>query len=177
MILTMHSVVAAATANQISNTWIAWLAALISHFILDAIPHREYSLENIKYGWRSKKFWFLAIKIFIDLVAGFIFIIIFTRDRSNLFKNIIAGFIGLIPDGLTILYYITKKNNLNQFFSGRTIQETTPSPVNSFWIIINKGLEKFYLGFHNKLHMMKMPHLWWSIANQFIIFLTALLTF
>jgi hypothetical protein len=84
---------------------------------------------------------------------------------------------GLIPDGLTVLYYITKKNNLNQFFSRHAIQETTLSPVNSFWIIINKGLEKFYLGFHNKLHMMKMPHLWWSIVNQFIIFLTALLTF
>lgn len=177
MILTMHSVVAAATANQISNTWIAWLAALITHFILDAIPHREYSLENIKCGWRSKKFWFLAIKIFIDLIAGFVFIIIFTRDRSNLFKNIIAGFIGLIPDGLTVLYYITKKNSLNQFFSGHTIQEATPSSANSFWMIINKSLEKFYLGFHNKLHIMKMPHLWWSIANQFVIFLTALLTF
>ena len=103
MILTMHSVVGAAIANQISNPWIAWLSAFISHFVLDSIPHREYSLENAKYGWKSKKFWILAVKILIDLLAGFAFIIIFTQDRSNLPKNIIAGFAGLIPDGLTVL--------------------------------------------------------------------------
>lgn len=176
MILTIHSVVAAATANQIAIPWIAWLAAFISHFILDAIPHREYSLENAKYGWKNKKFWILAIKVAIDLIAGFIFIIVFTHDRSNLFKNIVAGFIGLIPDGLTILYYITKKNSLNQFLSGQFIHGALSFPIHSFWNIINKSLEKFYFGFHNKLHLIKMPSLLWGIINQFIILLTALLT-
>ena len=176
MILTMHSVVGAAIANQISNPWIAWLSAFISHFVLDSIPHREYSLENAKYGWKSKKFWILAVKILIDLLAGFAFIIIFTQDRSNLPKNIIAGFAGLIPDGLTVLYYITKKKDINQFFSNTTVQRA-PLFGGSFWRTINKGLEKFYFGFHKKFHVVKMPRLLWGIANQLIIFLTALLSF
>ena len=169
MILTIHAVAGAAVANQFQNKLIAWVLAFLSHFLLDAIPHREYSLENVKFGFRSRKFWKLAAKVLFDLLLGFILIIIFTKQRSNLIHNLFGGFCALIPDGLTFLWVIIRDNNLKKFFSEKIIVEDNSKPTDKLLQTLNNLLEKFYHRYHNNLHWFKNTPLFWGIFSQFLI--------
>ena len=155
MILTIHAVAGAAVANQFQNKLIAWVLAFLSHFLLDAIPHKDYDLSNAKLGLRDKKFWMFILKAMIDLLIGFILIIIFTKEMSNLKHNLIGGFIALIPDGLTLLYFIIKPNN-------------------KILKILSAILEKFYYNFHKSLGWLENTPLFWGILSQVIILIISL---
>ena len=170
----IHAVAGAAVANQFQNKLIAWVLAFLSHFILDAIPHREYSLENVKYGFKSKKFRKLALKILIDLLLGFILIIIFTKQRSNLSQNLIGGFCALIPDGLTLLWVIIKDDNLSKFFNRQRAIKNDFKPFNKFFQILDNLLGKFYYNCHNILHWLKKPPLFWGIFSQVFILIISI---
>ncbi len=174
MILTIHAVAGAAVANQFQNKLIAWVLAFLSHFLLDAIPHREYSLENVKFGFRSREFWKVAIKVLIDLISGFILIIIFTKETGNLSQNLMGGFCALIPDGLTLLWVIIKDDNLIKFFRGQQVIKDNSKPANKFLQIIKNPLEKFYHNCHNNLHWLKNTPLFWGILNQVFILIISL---
>lgn len=174
MILTIHAIAGAAVANQFQNKLIAWILAFLSHFLLDAIPHREYSLENVKFGFKSQEFLRLAIKILIDLISGFILIIIFTKQTSNLPQNLIGGFCALIPDGLSVLWIIIKNNNLRKFFGKQEIIRDNTKLINRFLQILENILEKFYHNCHNNLHWLKNTPLFWGILSQVIILIISL---
>lgn len=169
MILTIHALAGAAVANQFHNKLIAWILAFLSHFLLDAIPHREYSLENVKFGFKSREFQKLAIKILIDLILGFILIIIFTKERSNLFQNLIGGFCALIPDGLSVFWAMVKNDNLRKFFSKQSTIKDNAKPINNFLQILENLLGKFYHNCHNNLHWFKKTPLFWGIFSQILI--------
>lgn len=174
MILTIHALAGAAVANQFHNKLIACILAFLSHFLLDAIPHREYSLENVKFGFKSQEFLRLAIKILIDLVLGFILIIIFTKERSNLFQNLIGGFCALIPDGLSVLWAMVKNDNLRKFFNQQPSIENNSKPINNFLQALENILNKFYHNCHNNLHWLKNTPLFWGILSQVLILLMSL---
>ncbi|MFA5386381.1 MAG: hypothetical protein WC297_01840 [Candidatus Paceibacterota bacterium] len=70
MILTPHILVGAAIGLKIKNPWLGFLAGLISHLILDAIPHREYGQEDS--GKKIKAMRFSTIlKVLLDISIGF----------------------------------------------------------------------------------------------------------
>lgn len=150
MILTVHTIAAASISNQFKNKYIGWSMALLSHFILDAIPHSEYSIMNPLFG----------LFFFLDLFTGFVLIIIFTRNKNNLLKNLIAGIIGICPDGFTLLYIIFANYDLFQIG------------------ILNKitnGLTIFYKQFHNLIHAPKTHNLFLGIITQLIISIISLI--
>jgi len=160
----------AAIANQFKNPLLGWLFAFFSHFILDLIPHCEYSLEDAKLGWKNKKFWFVAFKLLLDFGAGFLFIIIFTQNKSNLLNNLAGGFFGILADGFSLVAYLIKNQNWKKLFLGMIIEKTKEKPKN-FLEKIGEG----YIKSHHFLHFNKKPPLLWGLFNQIIIFLTALL--
>jgi len=160
----------AAIANQFKNPLLGCLLAFFSHFILDLIPHREYSLKDAKLGWKNKRFWLVAFELLLDFGAGFLFIIIFTQNKSNLLNNLMGGFFGILPDGFSLIIYLIKNQNWKKLFLGMIIEKNQEKPKN-FLEKIGEG----YIKFHHSLHFNKKPHLLWGIFNQIIILLTALL--
>jgi len=56
MLLTPHILVGALIGFKIQNPWLVFILAIISHFALDAIPHREYDIKALKKKKIDKQF-------------------------------------------------------------------------------------------------------------------------
>jgi len=101
MLLIVHLLAGAAIASEIKTVPLALLLAFLSHFVLDSIPHWEYSIENIE----SKK-WVKSLpdffKVAMDFSAGLMIILLYTRNSI-----IIAGALfAASNDGLAFLNLI-----------------------------------------------------------------------
>lgn len=120
MIFTTHAIAGAAVAKLFStNPAAAFIAAFLSHFILDAIPHRDYNLLSRKINpsdplngdmvW-GKKFIIDILKISIDIAAGITLSLLFIKSQSTYQTSVIIfGAIGgILPDGLHFLYWKLK---------------------------------------------------------------------
>ena len=99
MILFCHLLVGAAIAAKIQIIPLALVLALLSHYVLDFIPHWEYSIDNIlEKRWKKAKLDFL--KGALDLCLGILIIFAILKNQPI----ILAGaFLAVLPDGLTLL--------------------------------------------------------------------------
>ena len=90
--------------------------AFLSHILLDRIPHWEYSIEPLKQIKTKGIKYCLPIIRRVALDAGLglivlIFAISLSRDNHPLDIYIIGGFFGALPDGLSFLMFLAKKNS------------------------------------------------------------------
>jgi len=171
MILTIHALVGAAITTQIRITWLAWLLAFFSHFLLDCIPHHDYSLKGVELGWKNKKFWWVIFKVALDLALGFILIIIFSQNKRNLINIIIGGLLGILPDGFNVISRLLRNQNWKKFLSGAAIEGGLETKTG----IVSKTTG-FYIQSHESLQFFsKKPQKLWGIINQIIVLLTALI--
>ena len=99
MILFVHLLFGAAIGNIISNPFLAILLAFLGHYLLDFIPHIDYSIENI-----VKKQWSKAIpdfiKVAIDIILGLLAIFFLSKNHPIIY---VCAFFGILPDGLSLL--------------------------------------------------------------------------
>lgn len=128
MILSSHIIVASAATNyfvnqpvSFLNSAIIFIISLISHYLLDAIPHWDYKLLSILDNDSKTEKVFIAKKIFIikDLAKNFLdgglglAIAFFIIGGQFYFKKIfMIGIIvlgSLLPDLLEVFYIIFKK--------------------------------------------------------------------
>jgi len=88
----------AAIGSNINNIFIAIGLAILGHYFLDAFPHIEYKVDNIK-----AKLWKKAvpdfIKIFFDILIGLLLILFFSK---NTFSIYICVFAAILPDMLSL---------------------------------------------------------------------------
>jgi hypothetical protein len=104
MILLTHLLAGAVIGTKIKLLWVAIVLSLMSHYLLDSIPHSEYNIKNIEEKlW--KKSYIDFIKVFTDFALG-ISIIFLLSDNSPLVY--ICALVALIPDGLALLSRIFK---------------------------------------------------------------------
>ena len=116
MTLTTHAVVGATIASTMpSHPVLGFALAFTSHFLLDAIPHWDYSLnshvkddsnhlnDNMQI---NKNFFFDLIKIGIDMLLGFLLVLfIFALHGSQLTWIPLIGLVGgVLPDLLQFIY-------------------------------------------------------------------------
>ena len=98
MVIIPHMLAGAAIGAHSPNVWAAFCFGLLSHYLLDSLPHWEY-LDSLKVSKFSQ-----LIKIFIDFIIGSI-IIVFLFLSSSFNIIIISGIIGaLLPDFIEFLY-------------------------------------------------------------------------
>ncbi len=99
MILLAHMLFGAAIGASISNPFLAIMLAFLGHYFLDAFPHIEYPINNIR-----NKNWKKAapdiLKVFIDFSLAVVIIFLFSKNQPIVY---ICAFIALIPDSLTII--------------------------------------------------------------------------
>lgn len=140
MVLTPHAIIGAAVARAFpTNPLLAFTAALVSHFLLDAIPHWHYSLrsqtkdplsqlnDDMKIG---SPFFFDLIRTGADFWLGFILtFLLFPASDSSLLTTNLAGIIGgVLPDPLQFVYWKIRKEPL-------------------------RSLQRFHLGVHSKIYI------------------------
>ena len=115
MILTPHIIIGAAIGAKTHNLGLIIILGLLSHVILDKIPHWDYTFSNILNFPRTKNFKMLTIdliKIAIDGLIGLliVFLILWQKKLLNFshLPFILLGiFISVLPDiilGFLILF-------------------------------------------------------------------------
>jgi len=99
MILAVHFLFGAALVLNINYLPLALLVAFFSHYLLDSLPHFEYSIENIqRKRWRESFDDFL--KVFLDLSLGIIITFFLSK---NFLLSFLGGFTAILPDSLILL--------------------------------------------------------------------------
>jgi hypothetical protein len=129
MILSVHAVFGAAVASLVPNhPVIGFTLGFVSHFALDAIPHKDYKLISLEADANNKpqlinnvyrKFRLMRdiILVSFDAIMGFClaFLFFFNPNYPIIFFLGASG--SLLPDFLTFLFLITKHKSLQSFFN------------------------------------------------------------
>ncbi len=133
MILATHAIVGATIANVIPNHPIlGFSAALVSHYLLDMIPHDEYDISGLIDG-KNKGLLKLSKKGIIHLsIIGADFLIgiafsffFFAKNDVRLYATILGILGGVLPDFLQLMYLKFKNQpwksfqNLHDFFHAK----------------------------------------------------------
>ena len=96
MVIVPHMLAGAAIGAHSPNVWAAFCFGLVSHYLLDSLPHWDY-LDSPKIS----KFKHL-VKIFIDFIIAIIIVLIVAWPLKII---IIFGIMGaLLPDFIEFLY-------------------------------------------------------------------------
>lgn len=159
MLLAPHILVGAAVASQFSNPLLGLFFAFFSHFILDRIPHSEYSIEPLKQMRERGIAYCLPVlrRIALDISAGYIVLFLATYISYNelpLWVWTFGGFFGILPDGLTAMLFMRRRERG----------------------LLYNFLKVFFF-FHQKIHYSKqksVPPLRIGIGTQAIAILLAL---
>jgi hypothetical protein len=129
MILSVHAIFGAAVASLVpTHPVLGFTLGFASHFVLDAIPHKDYDLDSVEpknierpkeLNSASKKGSLFRDIVFVslDALSGLILAFYFFFDpiHPSIF---LLGVIGsLIPDGLTFLYLLFKHQVLASFYN------------------------------------------------------------
>jgi hypothetical protein len=102
MILLVHMLLGAAIGSYLKSPLLAVILAFFSHYLLDVVPHNEYSLKNIiAKNWKNSRF--DIFKITLDFCTGILLILIFSKNSALIYA---CAFMALLPDALTILEFI-----------------------------------------------------------------------
>ena len=98
LILTPHILVGAAIASQISNPVLGIIFAFFSHYVIDAIPHAEYSINNVtrrQINFPALREFFFA---FSDIATGLTLVYLLTLvGTHNQFAILAGGFAAALP--------------------------------------------------------------------------------
>jgi len=111
-----HAVTGGFIAGKINNPYVALPLALISHFVIDLLPHWNPSIlkEKQKYGHLKKKT--LAI-IFFDSCLGLFFGLVLAFGKFpdiNQMLLVLGGcFMGILPDLVEAPFFLLN----NKYFS------------------------------------------------------------
>jgi hypothetical protein len=128
MILATHAITGVALATIMPDRpFMAFTTGVVSHFLLDAIPHWDYDLRSKREDENNplnndmiigRDFWFDLIKLgadtFLGLGLGWIFFQSFFLDHGSLgLLTFTAGAIGgLLPDALQFAYFKLRSPSL-----------------------------------------------------------------
>lgn len=109
MTLVAHSLIAVAIASKYSNPVIGLPLVLLSHFVVDKIPHWDV-MTNKQKTHRQ-----IATGTFVDIFAGFvlagIFNALFLKSGVNPTYFFLAVFVSQMPDLLEAPYIISQLKN------------------------------------------------------------------
>lgn len=150
MILSVHMLVGAAIGSKVRNYWAIFILALISHFILDAIPHWEYT--GLAADVSGDVFMAVTVKALLDILIGVSVISWLFKSSRLVCPAIWGAFFALLPDGLIFTYVLAQV-----FFNWQPTFLISP------------------IAFHDKIHYTDGADLlFWRIVAEAIITVLAI---
>lgn len=137
---------------KIKNYWIIFILALLSHFILDAIPHWEYAVQLT--GASGNEFLTTTVKALLDILIG-VSAIGWLLKSSRLVQPAFWGALfALLPDGLIFIYALAQV-----FFGWRLDFLSYP------------------IAFHDKFHFTDgTTFIFWRVSAEIIVAAIAIFT-
>jgi len=118
MFLTVHSAAAVIVSQITPNPLLAFILALISHFILDLIPHgdQEFAQDKTQILKKEKKLLFSIAAVDIILMSGLL-LFFYLNNLAKPSLVVIAALTGaLLPDFLSALFLIAENQILKKIF-------------------------------------------------------------
>jgi hypothetical protein len=115
MFMTVHAAAATIIGKQVNSSIIAFLLGLLSHFVLDMIPHGDERLGKRFFGQRLKMLYnqgelkFMALYSSTDsFVLAFFLIYLFKNFEFASSNTVIWAIVGgLLPDAIALLDKLT----------------------------------------------------------------------
>ena len=136
MILLVHLLFAAAIGSVIKNIPLAIILAILSHYLLDILPHVEYNIENIE-----KKQWEKSLpqfaKVLLDFCVGILLILIFSNNQPIVY---LCAILAIAPDGLSVLNIMFENKFLqahSRIHQGK-IHFLKHKKISNFWRILSQ---------------------------------------
>ena len=139
MVLAPHIIVGAAIGNKIHNFWLVAILGIVSHFVMDQIPHWDHHAPDYIISFKKTKRIKYLIKFLIlmivDGIVGLLVVVIslYFKNALNfyLLKFVIVGiFFATLPDILLGFSYIMDKYKISKdyirfhhFFHSKTQKE------------------------------------------------------
>jgi len=129
MILSVHAIFGAAVASLVPNhPVIGFGLGFVSHFVLDAIPHRDYELISVDCDYTGKakpidlimnKFKLIrdVLLASFDALVGLCLAFLFFFDQVHPWLFLAGALGALLPDGIVFLYLLLQHKSLNYFFN------------------------------------------------------------
>jgi hypothetical protein len=136
MILLVHLLFGAVIGSKISNIYLAIILALLSHYLLDVIPHFDYPVK-VKDRNQWKKLMLGAVKVALDFFTGIFLILIFSKNQPTVY---ICAFFALLPDGFTVLKYLIPGNKIFEahYAFHMKLHFLKDKKISMFWRIFNQ---------------------------------------
>lgn len=135
MFLTVHATAGVIIGQQTGNIWLAFLGGIISHIILDIIPHGDQDLVESGDKFTPKEIIKIRKIALIDmLIMSALLSAIYLADlvpQISVWPVLVAAFGAILPDFLSGFYALTNspwlawqfkfQHNLHYLFNGFTI--------------------------------------------------------
>ncbi len=158
MYLTVHATTGIVIGQSIINPWGAFLIGLLSHYILDFIPHGdEKKFKNASVSFMAKAAIVDHMFVFIMFLTLFLF-----KPNFTFTLNIILAIIGaMLPDWLSAVYRLSEKTNVSFF---KFLHKIT-KPLQNFHQFCHYKIIKYELDFYlgTALQIMLLIGFWWVI--------------
>lgn len=136
MILLVHLLFGAAIGSVVKNVPLAIVLAFLGHYLLDFIPHTEYSLAGTgRYDWI--KMWPNILKISIDFFSGILIILLFSNNQPIIY---ICAFFAILPDGFTVInnFIPNKITGWHDKLHTKKIHFLKYKKIPNFWRILSQ---------------------------------------
>jgi len=138
MILTPHLAFGAAIGIEVAYLPLAIILALLSHYILDIIPHTDYSIKNLKdRKWDKTKV--ELVRVAADGLVGLLLIFVMWEiSDANLLHVLIPAFFGAAPDLLSFLLFMFPKNRLLRWHYNihRNLHFLENKKISRYWRVL-----------------------------------------
>ncbi len=137
MILTCHLLIGALIATKIKIVPLAFLFAFLSHYLLDFIPHSEYSIKNIQEK-KWKKCLPDFLKIILDLSLGILLVLILSENQPIIF---IGALFATLDDAFGLFGLIFSNRLLKIYYGFHCkIHFLKNKKISPFWRIFSQVL-------------------------------------
>ncbi len=142
MVLAVHILAGAAASSAAKSAFPGLLFSLLTHYLLDLLPHREYPIKNIA-GRNWKKSFPDFLKVSTDFFSGFLILYFFSG------KNLLAfagGLVACLPDSVFFLNLVFSENRFlekHQFFHSKIIHRLENKKIPVFWRILSQVAAAF----------------------------------
>lgn len=125
MFITVHAAAATIIGKSIPNPFLAFLVGVLSHFVLDIIPHGDSKMGKKFWGQKLKflqakgDLKFMALYGSIDsLVLAFLLMFLFKNFEFTRADNVIWAIVGsIIPDVTVAIYKLKNFKIITWFFN------------------------------------------------------------
>ena len=160
MVLTTHIVFGSVGAQLMtSNPYLGFLAGFVSHFILDAVPHWDYTLKSRAYNPKNR--------LDVDMKIGSNFV----RDLFLIGLDFCLGF----TIAITYFYLTATPFGLVALLGG--IGAVFPDFLQFVYFKFKTGpllsLQRFHVWIHSKISLNNRPTL--GIISQAVLIIALLL--